>query len=102
MVENKLSSEYKFKIKWTSKFKKDLKKAKKRKLDFSKFEEIVKKLAKGEQLPEENRDHQLTGNWLNHRECHIESDWLLIYQIQNDVLVLELTRTGTHSDLFGK
>ena len=50
----------------------------------------------------ENRDHDLTGNWRGHRECHIQPDWLLIYRIEGDVLVLTLSRTGTHSDLFGK
>lgn len=93
---------FKYSTKFTKAFKKDIKKALKRNLNLQKLYSIINTLAKGEQLPEENRDHQLTGNWLNHRECHIESDWLLIYQIQNDVLVLELTRTGTHSDLFGK
>ena len=50
----------------------------------------------------ENRDHELTGNWVGHRECHIQPDWLLIYRIEDDVLVLTLARTGTHSDLFSK
>ena len=53
-------------------------------------------------LPEKNRDHALTGNWIGHRECHIQPDWLLIYRIENDLLVLTLSRTGTHGDLFGK
>jgi len=56
----------------------------------------------GNALPPENRDHDLTGNWRGHRECHIQPDWLLIYRIEGDVLVLTLSRTGTHSDLFGK
>lgn len=45
-------------------------------------------------------NHKLTGNWAGHRECHVEPDWLLVYYIENDVLTLTLTRTGTHSDLF--
>ena len=53
-------------------------------------------------LPESLCDHELKGNWKNHRELHIEGDWLLIYQKKDDVLVLELTRTGSHADLFGK
>ena len=47
-------------------------------------------------------DHDLTGNWRGHRECHIQPNWLLIYRVEGDVLVLTLSRTGTHSDLFGK
>ena len=53
-------------------------------------------------LPEKNKDHPLTGNWIGHRECHILPDWLLIYRIEDDVLVLTLARTGSHSDLFGR
>ena len=59
-------------------------------------------LAMGEKLPEKNKDHALTGNWVGHRECHILPDWLLIYRIEDEVLVLTLARTGSHSDLFGK
>ncbi|MDY3707167.1 MAG: type II toxin-antitoxin system YafQ family toxin, partial [Treponema berlinense] len=51
---------------------------------------------------EKYHDHELEGNWKNHRECHIKPDWLLIYQIKDDVLILELSRTGTHADLFKK
>ena len=54
----------------------------------------------GEELPAENHDHPLIGNWVNHRECHIAPNWLLIYQIHEGILILELTRTGSHSDLF--
>ena len=63
---------------------------------------MIETLAMGNTLPPENRDHALTGNWRGHRECHIQPDWLLIYRIEGDVLVLTLSRTGTHSDLFGK
>lgn len=56
----------------------------------------------GEPLPEKNRDHALTGDWIGHRECHIQPDWLLIYRIEDNVLVLTLARTGSHSDLFNK
>lgn len=62
---------------------------------------MIETLAMGNALPPENRDHDLTGNWRGHRECHIQPDWLLIYRIEGDVLVLTLSRTGTHSDLFG-
>ena len=56
-------------------------------------------LAMGEPLPDKNRDHDLSGDWAGHRECHILPDWLLVYRIEDDVLVLTLARTGTHSDL---
>ena len=72
----------------------------KRGYDISLLEEIVNKLANGEELPERNRDHALTGNYKGCRECHIKPDWLLIYQIIDEELILFLTRTGTHSDLF--
>lgn len=84
----------------TNAFKRDYKRIKKRGLDLQKLKDVVGKLANGETLPPANRDHPLSGNWVNHRECHIAPDWLLIYQIKNDVLVLTLTRTGTHADLF--
>ena len=89
----------KYVVRNTSAFKKDYKRVKKRGLDLSKLQRVVGLLANGTSLPESFRDHALTGNWANHRECHIAPDWLLIYQIYEDVLVLELTRTGSHSDL---
>lgn len=95
-------SETKFTVKPTSQFKKDYKLAKKRGLKIELLKDVVAKLAMGEALPERNRDHALTGNWVGHRECHIQPDWLLVYRIEDDVLVLTLARTGTHSDLFGK
>ncbi len=92
----------KYIVKPTSQFKKDYKLALRRHLDVKRLEDVVARLAMGESLPEKHRDHELTGNWAGHRECHILPDWLLIYRIEDDVLVLTLTRTGTHSDLFGK
>jgi len=74
----------------------------KRGLRIEHVEEVVERLAMGEHRPEKNRDHALTGDWVGHRECHIQPDWLLIYRMEGDVLVLTLTRTGSHSDLFGK
>ncbi len=74
----------------------------KRHLDIDLLDDIIRKLASSEQLPEKNKDHALTGNWVGHRECHIQPDWLLVYRIENDLLVLTLSRTGTHSNLFGK
>ena len=90
------------KIEFHSQFKKDYKLAQKRGYDLSKLDEVVLLLAKGEPLPERNRDHALVDSRLykGMRECHIEPDWLLIYKIFEDRLILELLRTGTHSDLF--
>ena len=92
----------KYTVKYTTQFKKDFKLAMKRGLKMELLEEIISLLAMGETLPDKNKDHALTGNWTEHRECHILPDWLLIYRIENEVLVLTLARTGTHSDLFGK
>ena len=89
-----------YSIRPTSKFKRDLKRAKKSGFDITLLADIVKKLAAGEELPKKNRDHPLSGNFSGCRECHITSDWLLIYEIYEDDLILYLTRTGTHSDLF--
>ena len=90
----------KYHVRATTAYAKDYKKAIKRHLPITKLQTVVAKLANGEPLPPANRDHALTGTWANHRECHITPDWLLIYQIKESVLVLELTRTGTHADLF--
>lgn len=95
-------SQTKYVVKFTSQFRKDYKLAIKRGLKIELLEQIVALLATGQSLPEKNRDHALTGNWVGHRECHILPDWLLVYRVEDDVLVLTLTRTGTHSDLFGK
>jgi mRNA interferase YafQ len=81
-------------------FKRDLKLAVKRKRDITIMDAVVEMLLSGESLPAKYKDHNLSGNWASHRECHIEPDWLLIYYIEDDVLTLTLTRTGTHSDLF--
>lgn len=88
-----------YSIKVTSRFKKDLKQMHKRGYNIKLLDEVINKLVKGEKLPEKNRDHSLTGNWVNHRECHVTPDWLLIYKVEADILVLTLTRTGSHSDL---
>ncbi len=87
---------------WTSQFKKDYKLAIKRHLEIELLDDIIGKLAEGRALSNKNKDHALTGNWSGYRECHIKSDWLLIYKIENNLLILTLVRTGTHSDLFGK
>lgn len=87
-------------IRTTSKFRKDLKLAKKKGLNIALLQEVVDVLASGEKLSEKHRDHALTGDWESFRECHILPDWLLIYKISGDSLILTLVRTGTHSDLF--
>ena len=92
----------KYTVKPTTQFKKDYKRAIKRGRKIELLEKIVELLAMGEALPEKNRDHELSGDWAGHRECHIQPDWLLVYRIEDDVLVLTLARTGTRSDLFGK
>jgi mRNA interferase YafQ len=92
----------KYTVKHTTQFKKDFKLAMQRGLDIALLEEIITKLSMGESLPEKNKDHPLSGRWKGHRECHIQPDWLLVYRLDTDVLVLTLSRTGTHSDLFGK
>lgn len=90
----------KYKIMATGRFKKDLKILIKRGYDMKLMENIVKKLANNEDLPAKNEDHSLSGNYAGLRECHITPDWLLIYEIDKDILYLTLTRTGSHSDLF--
>lgn len=92
----------KYTVKPTTQFKKDYKLAMRRGLDIRLLEDVIADLAMGIPLPEKNRDHALSGNWTRHRECHVLPDWLLVYRIDDDVLVLTLSRTGSHSDLFGK
>lgn len=89
-----------YKIFPSSKFKKDLKMAIKRGYDMNLLDEIITIIAAGKALPPKYRDHPLKGNYEGCRECHITPDWLLVYELENDVLILYLTRTGTHSDLF--
>lgn len=81
--------------------KKDAKLMQKRGKDMTKLVTILDLLASGESLPQKYKDHQLTGNLHDFRECHIEPDWLLIYQIFENELILSATATGSHSDLFG-
>ena len=94
--------ETKLTVKLTTTFKKDYKMAMKRGRKLELIDKVITTLALGENLPNENRDHDLHGNWKGYRECHIQPDWLLIYKIEKDILVLTLTRTGTHGDLFAK
>lgn len=84
----------------TSQFKKDFKRIKKRGYDLSELKEVLDKLANREELEQRNRDHSLSGNYAGFRECHIKPDWLLVYAIDDDKLILTASRTGSHSDLF--
>ena len=92
----------KYEVKFTTQFRKDLKRAKKQHKDLDKLFEVVAKIANGEKLDVSLHDHELSGEYAGTRECHVEPDWLLVYEIRKDVLVLMLYRTGTHSDLFNK
>lgn len=87
-------------IRYQTTFKKDYKRVKKRGYDTRLLEKVIADLASGAELDEKYRDHALTGAWKGYRECHITPDWLLIYKIVDEELVLFLTRTGTHSELF--
>ena len=87
-------------IKYQSAFKKDYKRIVKRGYDIRLLEEVISILANQEPLPEKFRDHSLLGKYTGCRECHITPDWLLIYEIDGDELILYLTRTVSHSDLF--
>ena len=87
-------------IHYTTQFKKDYKRITKQNKNLSKLRAVIEKLVEGQVLEPKYRDHQLSGNWQGHRDCHIEPDWILIYKITDDDLYLE--RTGSHSDLFKK
>lgn len=87
-------------IKDGSTFRKDMKKVQKQGKDFSKLKEIITKLINNIELPKENKDHNLKGNYKGYRECHIEPDWLLIYKTELENNLLILYRTGSHSELF--
>lgn len=84
----------------TTQFKKDYRRCVKRGYNMALLSAVVDTLLIPASLPAANRDHPLGGNWANHQECHIQPDWLLIYRVVGDELMLY--RTGTHSDLFGK
>lgn len=87
---------------YSAKFKKDYKRAKKQGKDVELLLDIVDILATERPLEAKHKDHPLTGNFTGHRECHIQPDWLLIYKVDAEKLILTLTRTGSHSELFDK
>ena len=92
----------KYDVQYTSKFKKDFKRILKQGKDESKFLDVINVLANGQELEEKYRNHELTDSkhFKNCYECHIEPDWLLVYKIQDEQLVLLLFATGSHSHLF--
>jgi len=87
-------------IKTTAQFRRDLKTVEKRGYNIGLLTQVVKKIAAGETLDKRYNDHPLKGKYAGYRECHVSLDWLLIYKISDNTLILGLTRTGTHSDLF--
>ena len=89
-----------YSVRPTTRFRKDLKLMVKRGLDPAQLAEVIKLLARGERLPEKYSDHALRGEYQGCRECHIQPDWLLVYEQDDKDLYLYLIRTGTHSDLF--
>ena len=91
-----------YNIVYTARMKRDARLMKKRGKNMNKLVEVLKLLASAEPLPEKYKDHQLTGSLKDFRECHIEPDWLLMYQIFKNELILSATATGTHTDLFRK
>ena len=87
---------------YSARFKKDLRRAAKRGKDLSLIAEAIDRLANGEALPPEYRDHPLKGKYIGYRECHLEDDWLLVYKRDKGCLILLLSRTGTHQNLFNE
>lgn len=90
----------KYEVKFTNQFKRDLKLAKKQGKDIDKLFDVINTIAEGEKLDEKYRDHNLSGDYAECRECHVEPDWLLVYELVDNVLVLMLYRIGSHSELF--
>lgn len=84
----------------STRFKRDLKTASKRGYNLELLNDVVDKLASRQQLPDKNRDHELSGDYAGFRECHVAPDWLLVYRVVEEDLILYLMRTGSHSDLF--
>ncbi len=90
----------KYNVVESSSYRKDYKRLKRQGKDMSRLRSVINLLADGEALPAEYKDHPLKGQYKGYRDCHIEDDWVLIYKIENKILTLSLTRTGTHSDLY--
>ena len=84
----------------TTQFRKDLKRINKRGKDLSLLKDVLQTLREEQALEEKYHDHALTGNYIGFRECHIQPDWLLVYAINKEELIITASRTGSHSDLF--
>jgi mRNA interferase YafQ len=87
------------KIAQTNLFKKQLKRCRRRGWDMDAMSEVIGMLQRGETLPEKYQDHTLSGDRIGQRDCHIKPDWVLIYRVREDALILQLLETGSHSDL---
>ena len=90
-----------YRIVYTNRMKRDAKLMKKRGKNMNKLASVLSMFASGNPLPKQYHDHQLAGNLQDFRECHIEPDWLLLYQLYDDILILSATAAGSHADLFG-
>ena len=101
LAMTKMTTKPKYTIEASSRYKKELRKMLKRGADESKINYVINVLASGENLPSRYEDHPLHGIFQGLRECHITPDWLLVYRIDGNRLILALTRTGTHADIFG-
>lgn len=90
----------KYTVKMSVLFRKDYKSMRKRGYNMKLLNDTIAMLAEGEALPQSNKDHALKGKYSGYRECHIAPDWLLVYKYDKAQLILALTRTGSHSDMF--
>ena len=99
-MNNNFPNSFKYSVIFSTNFKKDYKTIKKRRFKLPKLFKVIAMLANDEPLPAKYRNHALSGKWSGYYECHIAPDWLLVYKKENDILVLTLTRTGTHADIF--
>ena len=92
----------KFSLHYTNTYLKDLKLARRRRLDEDRLNEVIKMLLSGEPLPANLHNHLLTGDYKDYWECHVNPDWLLLYEKDTEIRIISLYRTGTHVDIFGK
>ena len=91
-----------YEIKTYKQYDRDVKLAVRRGLDIEKLLDVVRLLRQGEPLPEKYRNHLLAGDYKGYWECHIQPDWLLLYEKDTEIRIISLYRTGTHADIFGK
>ena len=99
-MKNNSPNSFKYSVLFSASFKKDYKTIQKRHFKLSKLLKVIEMLANDEPLPAKYRNHALSGKWSGYYECHIAPDWLLVYKKECEILVLTLTRTGTHADIF--